>query len=258
MKKLLSCLALMVILLSCATTAPDKKPTPQPPAAPVIDAPVENASWSLQYNGDLVERDVTYCVFDLFNYSEDQIKALKCEPIAYFSLHYESFRPDKDKFKRSCLDGALGDWEGEKVIKNSEHCINHTFENVIKPRIDLALKKGFKKIDPDNLDQSKKKYGLMYFKLVSNYARSKGLKVGQKNAYSWRFDLKDFTDWYMVEQCAQYDICKGFDEMGKPWFNIEYYDWTCKKANKEKIVYTIKKKKSGYMSMASERELCYP
>ena len=114
--------------------------------------------------------------------------------------------------------------------------------------------KGFRGADLDNFDQLEKKYAIMLYNLSKDYANSIGLMFGQKNAYSWRFDVE--RDFYMSEQCHQYDICEGIMKLNVPVMNLEYYSWTCKKAKKNPIVYTVKKQKSGSGSMGNEREIC--
>jgi len=77
----------------------NKFKTPEPPK----DVP----SFSLQYNGEFYfslqyndEFQATgrdYAIYDLFNYSSVEIKYANrsgSKTLAYFSLHYESFRTD--------------------------------------------------------------------------------------------------------------------------------------------------------------------
>jgi len=204
-------------------------------------------SWSIQYNGELTEQDVDYCIFDLFNYSEKQIRKLKCTAIAYFSTQYENFRSDSDQFSPTWNWKKLDDWEGEQIF----HAANLAqVEKIMFHRIDLAVHKGFKGIDMDNVDMYTQGYSqkeqIDYYNHLWNYAKSKNLLVGLKNAGDIRLKV-NAPDFLMLEQCQQYKECPaGFKNV----FDVEYKKRFCKK---HAGIYIILKNK---IKMGRERKLC--
>lgn len=224
---------LLAFLVGCASTEkqPEKpveekppvvvKPEPMPevPSKPVEtkpEIPAIDSTWSLQYNGEFKDLKRDYVILSLWKYNPKELPK-HSKYIAYFSMHYERWRPDASEFKKSWLCGELDDWPGEEVV-----CKNHVDDvlPIMYKRIDLAKEKGYIGIDPDNLDQLPRKEGVYYWKKLAAYARSKGLLIDQKNAGSWNDDLD--PDFYQVEQCVQYSECDRYTGRGRAVFDIEY------------------------------------
>ena len=193
-------------------------------------------SWALQYKGAFAPKNVNWHILDLWGYDPREIIKKRLAPtgtqfIAYFSMHYEKWRPDADKFDKNWFAGGLDGWKDEYTLKPKyvEKALP-----IMQKRIDLALEKGYVGIDPDNLDQlwynssesndprSKeiKQAMTWYWKQLAEYAHKKGLLIGQKNALKYISDLD--PDFYMLEQAIEWNTLKYFVETGKSVFNIEY------------------------------------
>ena len=224
---------LLALLMGCATTEkqPEKpveekppvtvKPVPEKPSEPVkeVEIPAIDSTWALQYKGQFVDRKRDYVILDLWGYNPKELPK-HSKYIAYFSMHYERWRPDASEFKKSWLCGELDDWPGEEVIcdKNIDDVLP-----IMYRRIDLAKEKGYIGIDGDNIDQgSSTSKAVYYWTKLAEYAKSKGLLFGLKNAAK----IADKVDasFHMVEQCVQYNECNRYTGRGKAVFDIEYQD----------------------------------
>ena len=95
-------------------------------------------------------------------------------------------------------------------------------------------------IIPDNIDgdtnnsghKGHKEYVLKIFKK----AKEMGLLVGQKN-YGERIGyFSAYTDFFVNEQCQEFNECSVYNGIGKPVFNIEYN--SCKNLG---FMYSVKK-----------------
>ena len=223
---------------------------PEPKGEPVIDQkPVSDVpTWFLQYNGPLIVKQRDYGIVDLFNYKKEEITHMKnmgIKPIAYFSLHFEEFRPDKKLWQKRWIGGRLGNWRGERKI-NPKYW-REIADAIMIPRIKMARDKGFVGIDPDNLDQSPKHYAKEYWNYLKDYCRENDMLIGQKNCASWSGELD--CDFFMTEETFEWNTPEYYVKWGKPIFNIEYKRWAFDQAKKDNRIYSIMKDK---MDMGSE------
>lgn len=96
--------------------------------------------------------------------------------------------------------------------------------------IDGCAAKGFKAVDPDNLDSYTRSHGLLtaaqavaFAKLLINRAHQKGLAISQKN--SAELVGRAPFDFAVTEQCQQYNECGVFKSFyGGKILDIEYTD----------------------------------
>ncbi|GAA0553782.1 endo alpha-1,4 polygalactosaminidase [Paractinoplanes ferrugineus] len=97
--------------------------------------------------------------------------------------------------KRSALTGIVGEW------------------------ISQCAGKGFKGLEPDNLDAYTRSKGLLtktqalaYAKALSTFAHGRGLAVGQKNTadLSTADARQAGFDFAVAEECADYDECQNY------------------------------------------------
>ena len=259
---------LLAFLVGCASTEkqPEKpveekppvgvKPEPTKPSEG-IKRPSVDSTWALSYYGPFIDHKVDYYILDLWNYDPRTLPK-HSKYIAYFSLHKEDWRPDAHRFKDEWAKGEWGDWNGEYLLQ-PEHV--HKAIPIMKDRIDLAKEKGFIGIDADNYDQiwvddtgSKhykevKKAMTSYWNEIKEYAHSKGMIFGQKNASRYN-DVSD-PDFYMVEQCHQYNECHKYAGKGIATFVLEYQSKHCKPFPGAYVVY----KKNAKM-VATNRKVC--
>ena len=215
-------------------------------------------TWALQYQGELMPKDRDFMILDLFSYSKEQVESLKNAGVtvyAYFSLHAEDWRPDYHKFKELSLDSDLDGWRGEDVVspKYTKELIE-----IMKARIDLAIKKGFQGIDPDNVDAwyyylggkgDKKQIfsTAAYWNEVARYAREKGLACGLKNS-AFLYGLVK-PDFIMCESAYKWSEIEGYLRFNVPVFNIEYDFINAERASKDSRIFSMRKKKKGVGSM---------
>jgi hypothetical protein len=171
---------------------------------------------------------------DLFTTPQATIDLLKSQGrrvVCYFSAgSFETFRPDASKFaagdKGTSLDPPFADelWLDTRSTN---------VRNIMKARLDLAVKKGCDGVEPDNMDGYTNSPGfpldpatqIDYNKFIAKEARARGLKVGLKNDVDQLEALEPFFDFAVNEQCHQYDECGGysvFTSKNKPVFNAEY------------------------------------
>lgn len=144
------------------------------------------------------------------------------KPIAYFSVHYENWRPDAKSFD---LKGSrkLGNWKGERVVNwNLE--VNR---RVIELRLDRCMELGFWGVDLDNVDQfmygrhADKEATIDYLLWFIKECHNRGLKVGLKNCVEVLPDIGDKFDFFVSEASsgAELQCYRRFD---KPTVRMGY------------------------------------
>jgi hypothetical protein len=110
------------------------------------------------------------------------------------------------------------DWD-EILLDYSTAAKRTALTAVVGTWIDECASKGFKGLEPDNLDAYTRSNGLLteseavaYAASLVSYAHGKGLAVGQKNTA----DLSTASaqaagfDFAVAEQCADYDECQNY------------------------------------------------
>ncbi|MGI9239514.1 MAG: endo alpha-1,4 polygalactosaminidase [Verrucomicrobiales bacterium] len=186
-------------------------------------------SWSIQYEGSIVRRGKDYHIVDLFDVSDRDLSALKADGtrvIAYFSSQYEDWRPDANQFPESDLGNNLDNWKGERWVNTRSMSIR----NIMLARLDYAKRRGFYGVDVDNVDiyefrtgfANDRKEAAEYVRFLSREAHRRGLKFGLKNATDLIPSVRRSIDYYVNEQCHQYNEAGVYAGLRKPVFNIEY------------------------------------
>ncbi|KAK5209040.1 hypothetical protein LTR41_005439 [Exophiala xenobiotica] len=189
---------------------------------------------------------------DLFDNNAANIKAMRNKGhkvICYFSAgSYEDWRPDASNFNASDLGNDLDGWPGEKWLDIGSKNVR----NIMKSRLDLAVKKGCDGVDPDNVDGYDNDNGLgltdedsiNYMIFLANQAHSRNLSIGLKNAGGIIDGVIDCMEWSVNEQCVAYDECDtyaAFIQHDKPVFHVEYPKGT-DKSNKNPVSSKTQKK----------------
>jgi hypothetical protein len=146
-------------------------------------------------------------------------------------------RPDeRSNWPAGLVLTDLGDdpgWAGEYVIDiGTAAQRSRAFEHVV-PMIDACTAKGFDAVEFDNLDswtrfdvQFGRDESVAYAELLTDYAHSLGLAVGQKNTPELgaeiSLDVIGF-DYAVAEECGTYGECTDYTEVfGDGVFVIEY------------------------------------
>jgi hypothetical protein len=110
------------------------------------------------------------------------------------------------------------DWD-ELMLDFSTPAKRTALTRIVGGWIDQCASKGFKAVEPDNLDSYTRSRGLLtqaqalaYATSLSAYAHGKGLAVGQKNAadLSPANARKAGFDFAVAEECGEWDECDAF------------------------------------------------
>ena len=123
------------------------------------------------------------------------------------------------------------DWD-EALLDYSTAAKRAELTSVVGAWIDQCAGKGFKALEPDNLDSYTRSKGrltesqaIAYAASLTSYAHSKGLAVGQKNTA----ELTTATarqigfDFAVAEECADFDECANYTaSYGNQVIVIEY------------------------------------
>jgi len=211
-------------------------PVASPPTSPGdIWLPPLNASWQIQYSGEL-ELDLEVDIFnlDLFDTDPSIIAGLHGRGVrvmCYFSAgSFEDWRQDADSFPSDVLGKPLSGWPGESWLDIRRLDL---LRPIMENRISLAREKGCDGVDPDNVDGYLNDTGfplsaqdqMAYNIFLAETAHAYGLSAGLKNDLPQIPDLLPYFDWAVNEQCFLYEECallQPFIDAGKPVFNIEY------------------------------------
>lgn len=205
----------------------------------LVDAwwkPTVSTTWQIVLSKPLKAPfpDVQAFDFDLFDNPASTQKALHQagrKTICYFSAgSYEEWRDDAENFRQADLGRPLEGWAGERWVNTRSAGIR----NIMKQRMDLAVKKGCNAIDPDNIDAYDNGGGGFqltaadaadYVKFLAQEGHKRGLAVGLKNGGKIIKQVLNSVDFQVNEQCLQYNECstfRPFIDADKPVFQIEY------------------------------------
>lgn len=192
--------------------------------------------WQLQGNVRTHHKVDVYGVDMEDNENTNVIKNLKNRGITvvcYISAgSYEEWRSDKRRFNKvRDLGNPIGSWPGEYYLNIKSSNVR----NIMKSRINRAAAAGCDGIEPDNVDAYQASNGLGitmqdqldYLLFLANYAHSKGLSIGLKNAVGLiqKGKLHKVFDWALNESCYSYNECdllKPFVAEGKAVFIAMY------------------------------------
>lgn len=241
----LALLSALAILSGCELFGTDSQPDAQiDPTQPPITAgpwrrPAVSDRWQWQLQPDRAGRINTgYAVevydIDLFDAPDSVIADLHAQGrmvIAYFSAGTsESFRSDFTEFQSSDMGNTLADHPNERWLDvRSANVLR-----IMQARLDLAARRGFDGVEPDNVDGYTNNSGfpltaddqLAFNRFVANEAHRRGLSVGLKNDLDQVPQLVAYFDFAVNEQCHEFNECdalKPFIDAGKPAFNAEYH-----------------------------------
>jgi Glycoside-hydrolase family GH114 len=154
-------------------------------------------------------------------------------------------RDERSNWPRDLVLTALGDdpdWGGEYLVDLSTAARRQRAAQWVKPMVDTCAAKGFAAVEYDNLDswtrfdgtprQGAVPFGraqaVAYAELLTDYAHSKNLAVGQKNTPQLgrvtSLQVVGF-DFAVAEQCGQYDECGAYTAVfGNRVVDVEYTD----------------------------------
>lgn len=202
--------------------------------------PAANASWQWQLQPDAngainTSYDVDLYDIDLFDAPTSVIEQLHADGrivIAYFSAGtFEGFRDDAGEFASGELGKPLDDFPDEKWIDIRSENVRR----IMLARLDLASRKGFDGVEPDNVTGFENDTGfdlsaddqLAFNRFIAEESHRRGLSVGLKNDLQQIPALVGDFDFAVNEECHEFDECdayRPFIDAGKPVFNAEYAD----------------------------------
>lgn len=162
----------------------------------------------------------------------DAIHAKGYRAVCYFSAgSYETYRPDASSFPASVLGNVLDGWPNEKWLDIRQISV---LQPIMKKRMqDWCQAKGFDAVDPDNMDGYTNDSGfpleakdqLAYNRMIASVAHGLGLGAGLKNDLDQLNELTPDFDFFVNEQCFQYNECDKYapsQKANKPVWNVEY------------------------------------
>ncbi|PKR48417.1 endo alpha-1,4 polygalactosaminidase [Thalassospira marina] len=196
---------------------------------------VPDARFFLQLQGDVTAPAGTRVIdADLFDVDSAQVAEWRdagIYTICYMSAgSYEDWRPDAGQYPKSVLGNDYEGWPGEKWLDIRQIA---RLAPIIKARLDLCREKGFRGVDPDNIDGYLTKTGfnlsrddaLRFVRWMASEAHKRGLTIGQKNAPDMVRDLAGVLDFAITESPVTFDHAHYFAPyvaQHKPVFAIEY------------------------------------
>lgn len=222
-------------------------------------APLPSSSWDWQLSVEQIEPPKGIKAFgtDPDSVSKEQIKALNkagVYTICYVSVGTaENWRDDVNSFHSQMVGKTYGDWPDEKFL----NIANPSLLPIMEKQFANCALKGFKAIEPDNLDVYENDSGfdisrndtLNYIRNLAKIAHSKGLEIGQKNVPELTDQLVGMMDFIISESCYQDKWCEDilpYIKAGKPIFDAEYndreidFEAACAYAKKQKISMILK------------------
>jgi hypothetical protein len=196
--------------------------------------PQISATWQWQLGGTINEDyDVDIYDIDLFDSSAELIQRLQAtdkKVICYFSAgSYEDWRSDAAVFMSQDLGKTLNGWDNERWLDIRSKNVRE----IMRARLDMAVKKGCDGVEPDNVDAYRTNTGfsfrandqLTFNRMLADEAHKRGLAIGLKNNLDQARSLSDHFDFAVNEQCFEFSECRTlsiFIKKGKPVLNAEY------------------------------------
>lgn len=184
--------------------------------SPLAAQTLPPGKFQIVYNGRYEPNGAKYVILDLFEHSSQdtaKAKASGALPIAYFSAHYEDWRPDKHKLA-SARTKKLGSWKGEFYVNWREPAV----QACMLTRMDLAKRKGFLGVDIDNIDGP----GMTeYFPWLLAMSKEKGLYCGLKNAVELLPKYGKQVDFFVIEATDAQEL-KMYQPFKQPKFRMVY------------------------------------
>ena len=196
--------------------------------------PQVGITWQWQLTGK-INRDYAVQLYDLDLFDTPTVLISKLQAknkrvICYFSAgSYEEWRSDADRFVNRDLGNTLAGWEDERWLDIRSAQVRE----IMKDRMNLAVKKGCNGVEPDNIDGYLNQPGfnltakdqLAFNLFLAQEAHQRNLAVGLKNDLEQIPELVTAFDFAVNEQCFEYHECDRlipFISLGKPVLNAEY------------------------------------
>lgn len=151
--------------------------------------------------------------------------------VAYIDAgSWENWRSDKREFPDSVIGKAYRGWPGERWL--DVRCTSVLLP-IMEHRMKIAKEKGFDGVQFDNLGGYQERTGfpltredcIVYGALLANAAHGMGLSAAWENAVEIREPLLPYYDWFLMEECRQYNECgcaATFTGAGKFVGGVEY------------------------------------
>lgn len=212
------------------------KPAAPAPTQKPVWKPKPGVTWQWQLTGAVdTSVDAQMYDIDLFMNPTAVIQKLHADQrvvICYFSAgSYEPNRPDSANLAATGLAAVLDGWPDERWVDIRSPAVR----NIMKTRLDYAVKQGCDGVEPDNVDAFDNENGLGltaqdqldYNKFLATEAHLRGLSVGLKNTLALIPQLVGGFDWALDEECELYGECAAlepFISAGKAVFHCEYLD----------------------------------
>jgi hypothetical protein len=213
-------------------------PTAAMPASKAIWKPKPGVSWQWQLTGT-VDTSINAQMYDIdmFTISPAVVQKLHADNravICYFSAGtYEPDRPDSAQLAATGLGAVLDGWPDERWVDIRSPAVRE----IMRARLDLAVKQGCNGVEPDNVDAFDNENGLgltaqdqlAFNSFLAMEAHARGLSIGLKNTLALIPQLVDLFDWALNEECEVYGECAAlqpFIAAGKAVFHCEYTDGT--------------------------------
>lgn len=220
----------------CVDAAAEVPPDPVVSVPGNIWRPQTGTSWQWQLLG-AVDRgfDVEAYDVDLFDVTDADMDALKSAGrtvICYFSAGtFEPWRSDVGHLPNNVKGGSLDPPFGDELWLDTNAA---AVRELVKSRLDLAVRRGCDAVEPDNVDgyQNNHRLGLnaasqlAFNRFVADEAHARGLSVGLKNDLDQLAELEPHFDWALNEECVAFDECgvyvDNFVAANKAVFHAEY------------------------------------
>lgn len=240
--KTVLCLGMALLFVSGCGREPDLPwrtgPLPRVPSEGAPDGgwwkPTPGTSWQIQLSGRLdTSFDVAVYDVDLFDTPDAtlaELHAVGRKVICYFSAgSFEDWRQDAARFPGGVIGTPLDGWPGERWLDIRSREVRE----VVRERLELAVRKGCDGVDPDNVDGYRQDTGfaltpadqLDFNRFLATEAHARGLAVGLKNDLDQIPQLLTDFDWVLNEECFKYGECQVLRpviQAGKPVFSLEY------------------------------------
>ncbi|KAI9746883.1 MAG: hypothetical protein M1815_004922 [Lichina confinis] len=217
-----------------ASNSDDGKARPDGPTE--IWRPEAGVDWHIVLLHALNDTSNPAPVYDIDLFTNDKsviddLHDMGRKVICYFSAgSYEDFRPDSDRFREGQdYANRLDGWDGEWWVDTRSANVR----DIMRDRLDEAVRKGCDGVDPDNIDAYNNDSGLDltdddaadFVLFLADEGHARNLAVGLKNGGAIVDRVVDRLEWEVNEQCLEFNECDEFQpfiDAGKPVFHIEY------------------------------------
>jgi len=228
---------LLLVVLNCNKNVPTQTVVTAPRNSSSNTAP-SSGTWFMQLMGsENAVYDSRYSVFvvDLFDATDAFIKTVhdnKAQVIAYFSAgSLENWRPDISLVDQAAIGSVYQGYDNENWLDIRASSVRA----LVSERLDLAKKRGFDGVDPDNVDGYTQDSGfslsaadqINFNQFIATEAHARGLLVGLKNDLEQAAQLVTSFDFAVNEQCYDFNECDSyapFISANKHVLAIEYAD----------------------------------